>query len=82
MKEGKNILTNDLSILERYFYKWRLRPNSDKTEECGFHLNNKEANRELNVQLEGVKVNYNFTPKYLGVTFYRLLMFWNHIEKL
>jgi len=82
MKEGENTLTNDLSILERYFHKWRLRPNPDKTEVCGFHLNNKEANRELNIKLKGVKVNHNFAPKYLGVTLDRLLTFRNNIEKL
>lgn len=82
MKEGENTLTNDLSILERYFYKWRLIPNPDKTEVCGFHLNDKEANRKLNVQLKGVKVNHDLTPKYLLVTLDRSLTFKNHIEKL
>ncbi|KAF0769781.1 Uncharacterized protein FWK35_00009176 [Aphis craccivora] len=55
MKEGKNTLTNDFNILERYFHKWRLRPNPDKTEVYGFHLNNKEANRELNAKLKCIK---------------------------
>jgi len=82
MEEGENTQTNDLCLLERYFHKWRLRPNPDKTEVCGFHLNNKEANRELNVQLKGAKVNHNFTPKYLGELLDRSLTFRNHIEKL
>lgn len=67
MKEDENTLANYLSILERYFYKWRLRPSPDETEVCGFHLNNKKASRVLNVQMKGVKVNHNFTPKYSGV---------------
>jgi len=32
--------------------------------------------------LKGVKVNHNFTPKYLGVTLDGSLSFRNHIEKL
>jgi len=82
MKEGKNTLTNDFNILERYFHKWRLRPNPDKTEVYGFHLNNKEANRELNAKLKCIKVNHNFAPTYLGVTLDRSLTFRHYIDKL
>jgi len=67
VKEGENTITNDLSILKIYFHKWRLRSNPDKTEVCEFHLNSKEASRELNIKLKDLKLNHNFAPKYMGM---------------
>jgi hypothetical protein len=81
MKEGENTPSNDLSILERYCHKLKLRQNPYKTEVYGFYLNNEEASRELNVKLKGVKVNHNFAPEYLGITLDRSLTFKNHIDK-
>lgn len=52
-KKFENIestLTSDLFRLEQYFQKWRLRPNPHKTMITTFHLNNREANKEISVQ--------------------------------
>ena len=61
------ILERDLDIMDQYYSDWRLKPNPDKTEVAAFHLNNKEASRELQVFFKGVKLVHNPTPKYLGV---------------
>ena len=66
-KEGGEILTSDLNVTFDYFKKWRLRPNSPKTEVSSFHLRNREAQRQLSITLDGIKLNHNQTSKYLGV---------------
>lgn len=52
--------------MKRYYEKWRLKSNIDKTKVIIFHLDNKSADRQLIVFIDGVEVKYNFAPKYLG----------------
>jgi hypothetical protein len=65
---GEKVLTNDLKLINDYFYKWKLILNLSKTEVCTFHLYNRQVDRELLVQFNSVLVNHNFLPKYLRVT--------------
>lgn len=76
------ILEEDLVIMDRYYTDWRLKPNPGKTAVAAFHLNNKEAKKELIVKFKGVQLFHNPAPKYLGVQLDRSLTFKNHIEKL
>lgn len=46
-----------------------------------FHLTNKQANKELEVDFNNVRVSHNFIPKYLGITLDRTLTFNIGIEK-
>lgn len=78
----ENVLTNDLSTLSSYFHKWRLQPNPNKTEVSAFHLHNMEAQKKLQVTLDGVEVNHNLFPKYLGITLDRSLSFLQHCSNI
>lgn len=59
-------LSRDLDVMRRFFEKWRLRPNLGKTVISAFHLWNQQAWRKLNVRFDGVKLEHDFFPKYLG----------------
>jgi len=47
-----------------------------------FHLNNKEAKRELNVNFNNETLPFCSDPKYLGVTLDRSLTYRRHLEPL
>ncbi|KAE9523030.1 hypothetical protein AGLY_016661 [Aphis glycines] len=81
LEDSGKALTEDLSTMNKYFSKWRLKPNPTKTEVCAFHLNNKKAREELKVTFQGVQLKHNFTPKYLGITLDRTLTFKEHLVK-
>lgn len=68
MVDGERVLTKDLTTLNTYFQRWRLKLNPNKTEVCVFHLNNKQADKTLDIRFDNVQLNHNFTPKYLGIT--------------
>ena len=38
------------------------------TKACAFHLNNKEAERKLQIIFKGEELRHNFKLKYLGIT--------------
>lgn len=82
MEVTEQVLTSDLSVLAEYFRKWRLKPNVCKTEAPCFHLNNRVANRELEVYFEGRRLPRNRQLTYLGVTLDRTLSFKVHPTKL
>jgi len=45
LAECERVLTKDLTILNTYFQRWRLKPNPNKTKVCAFHLNNRQASK-------------------------------------
>jgi len=81
-EEAEKILQDDLRKVDDYFKKCRLIMNPSKTEVCAFHLNNKEANRKLQVIFNSEILHHNFSPKYLGITLDRTLSYKNHLQKL
>jgi len=81
-EEAQQILAQDLKIVDDYFKSCRLTLNASKTEVCAFHLNNKEANRKLEVIFKGEILKHNFHPKYLGVTLDRSLTYKENLTKL
>lgn len=81
IEQSEETLTTDLEVVGKYFRKWRLQPNATKTEVTCFHLNNKLARRELNIQFENTLLTHNKTPKYLGITLDRTLSFREHLSR-
>ena len=79
---GEIILQNDLKTINDYYISWRLKLNLNKTEVSAFHLNNTLANRRPEIHLNGILLNYNPHPKYLGVTMDRSLSYKEHLKRL
>jgi len=74
--------TSNLSWLEQFFHKWRLRPIQSKTMITTFHRNNMEANKEILVYFCGDKIKKEKAPLYLGITLDQMLTFITHLHKL
>lgn len=75
-------LSSDMANLTEYCQNWRLNPSVTKTETSFFHLDNRQANAQLQVTMDGRVLNFNPTPKYLGVTLDRTLTYKQHLTKL
>ena len=71
-------LTEVLQKLSEYYCQNQLRANPAKTQVTVFHLRNKEANRQLNVEWQGSRLEFTNSPKYLGVTLDRTLSYKTH----
>lgn len=56
--ELENTLNVDLDKLQKYFHKWHLTLNPDKSVTRTFHLNNREAKKELEILFTGKKNRY------------------------
>ena len=72
---GEHFLERDIRKMKKYYEKWCLCLNTQKTEVAMFHLQNQQANRELNVYVDGVRIEHNFVPTYLGVPLDRTLTY-------
>ncbi|VVC43847.1 Hypothetical protein CINCED_3A017037 [Cinara cedri] len=75
-------LNEDLEILLKYYKMWKLKPNPSKTESTMFHLNNRLANQKLNISFDGIQVQHNKAPKYLGINLDRSLTYRIHLERI
>ena len=81
-KDLKGILSQDMSTLSAYLQTWRLKLSHTKTVTAAFHLNNREAKRELKVYNNGRLLPFCPTPTYLGVKLDRSLTFRHHLVAL
>ena len=75
-------LNQDLATLSSYLQTWKLKLSTAKTVSAAFHLNNKEARRELSISVEGRDLPYCAEPTYLGIKLDRALTFRRHLESL
>ena len=75
-------LTQDMSILSSWLKQWRLKLSEAKTVSSTFHLNNREAKGELNVNISGRRLTCHRTPTYLGVKLDRTLTYRAHLTAL
>ena len=75
-------LSQDMSTLSTYLQVWRLKLSHTKTMTVAFHLNNREAKRELKVYNNSRLLPFCPTPTYLGVKLDRSLTFRHHLVAL
>ena len=66
-------LSQDISTLSAYLQTWRLKLSHTKTVTTAFHLNNREAKRELKVYNNDRLLLFCSTPTYHGVKLDRSL---------
>ena len=65
-KDLEGTLSQDMSTLSAYIQTWRLKLSHTKTVTAAFHLNNREAKRELKVYNNGRLLPFCPTPTYEG----------------
>ena len=73
-------LSQGMATPHTYLQKWRLKLSETKTVSSVFHLTNREAKRELSVELNGKLLPFSDTSKYLSITLDRDLT--QHLESL
>jgi len=71
-----------MATLGEHLQIWKLKISTTKTVSTVFHLNNKEAKRELKVNFSNENLPFCSEPKYLGVTLDRSLTYRRHLESL
>ena len=81
-KDLEGTLSQDMSTLSAYLQTWRLKLSHTKMVTAAFHLNNREAKRELKVYNNGRLLPFCPTPTYLGVKLDRSLTFHHHLVAL
>ena len=81
-KDLEGTLSQDMSTLSAYLQIWRLKLSHTKTVTAVFHLNNREAKRELKVYNNRRLLPFCPTPTYIGVKLGRLLTFCDHLVAL
>ena len=81
-KEMEEGLNKDMTILVDYLRKWRRQLSIGKTVSAAYHLNNREAERELDIFVDNKRLVFQHAPKYLGVRLNRMLNFKQHLEEV
>ena len=81
-KDLEGTLSQGMSTLSAYLQTWRLKLSHTKTVTAAFHLNNREAKRELKVYNNGRLLPFCPTPTYVGVKLDRSLTFRHHLVAL
>ena len=79
--EGRT-LSQDMSTFSAYLHTWRFKLSHTKTVTASFHLNNREAKRELKAYNNDRLLPFCPTPTYLGVKPDRSLTFRHHLVAL
>ena len=81
-KDFEGTLSQDMSTLSAYLQTWRLTLSHTKTVTAAFHLNNREAKRELKVYNNDRLSPFCPTHTYVGVKLHRSLTFRQHLVAL
>ena len=81
-KDLEGVLSQDMTTISTYLQTWTLQLSHTKTVTSAFHLNNREAKRELNVYNNGKRLPFCPVPTYLGVKLDRSLTLRHHLEGL
>ena len=75
-------LSKDMATLGEHLQTWKLKLSTTKTVSAVFHLNSKEAKRELKVNFNHETLPFCSEPKYLGATLDRSLTYRQHLASL
>jgi len=75
-------LSKNMATEGEYLHIWKLKFSIIKSVSAAFHLNRKEAKRELKVNFNNKTLPFCSEPKYLGVTLDRSLTYRRHLESL
>ena len=78
-KDLEGTLSQDMSTLSAYLQTWRLKLSQTKTITAAFHLNNREAKRELKVYNNWRLLSFCPIRTYLGVKLDRSLTVCHHL---
>ena len=81
-KDLEGVLSQDMATISSYLQTWRLKLSHTKTVTTAFHLNNREAKRELDVYNNGKRLSFCSVPTYLGVKLDRSLTYRHHLQAL
>ena len=81
-KDMEGTLSQDMSTLSAYLQTWKLKLSHIKTVTAAFHLNNREAKRELKVYNNSRLLLFCQTPTYLWIKLDRSLTFRHHLVAL
>ena len=81
-KDLEGTLSQDISTLSAYLQTWKLKLSHTKTMTAAFHLNKREAKRNLKVYNNDRLLPFCPTPTYLGVKLDRSLTFCHHLVTL
>ena len=71
-----------MKTVSSYLQKWKLKLSVYKAVTAAFHLYNREARRELTINVEGRSLPFSTTPTFPGVKLDRALTFRQHLESL
>ena len=77
----EGVLTKVMTTVGEYLQTWKLKLRTTKTVSAAFHLNNKEAKRELKVKYNNETLPFS-EPQYLGITLDRSLTYRRQLESL
>jgi len=79
---AEGALRKDMATLGEYLWSRKLKLSTTKTISVVFHLNKKEAKRELKVIFNSETLPFCSEPKYLGVTWDRSLTYHRNLKSL
>ena len=75
-----SIPSKDMATFGEYLQTWKLKLSITQTVSAVFHLNNKEAKRELKVNFNNETLRFCSESKYLGGTLDRSFTYRRHLE--
>ena len=78
--ELETILNADLKTIQDYFECWMLKSNPHNTISARFHLNNKQAQTQLDLTFCNTPIRPEIHPSYLGVQLDRSLTYRPHLK--
>ena len=78
----RSVVQSSLTVLETWSNLWRLPLNPKKCEFSFFSTDPHQANFQPRLNLLGIPLLFNPTPKFLGVIFDRTLSFGAHVQSL